>query len=136
MITKATPKKKALVQLTAGTGFRNENCIAARGLLDLLAGTNRLDADFGKIDCVQWRDVGWLADDLVIGCSASTGKRAAGISIKSDRQVTRAGFSPDFVATTWAQWFGKEEPLPRVRCPRVKLFPFQRNTRVHFWMLC
>ncbi|MEH2549987.1 hypothetical protein V1283_006632 [Bradyrhizobium sp. AZCC 2262] len=107
-MTKATPKKKAPVQLTAGTGFRNENCIAARFLLDLLAGTNRLGADFGKIDRVQWqgRDLGWLADDLVIECSASTGKRAAGISIKSDRQVTGAGFPRDFVATIWAQWFG------------------------------
>ena len=105
---KATPKKKAPVQLTAGTGFRNENCIAARFLLDLLAGTNSLDEKFGKIERVQWqgRDLGWLADDLVIECSASTGKRAAGISIKSDRQVTSAGFPPDFVAIAWAQWFG------------------------------
>src|SRR5271166_6241894 len=90
---KATPKKKAPVQLTAGTGFRNENCIAARFLLDLLAGTDSLGEKFGKIDRVQWqgRDLGWLADDLVIECSASAGKRAAGISIKSDRQVTGAG---------------------------------------------
>ena len=44
--------------------------------------------------------------NLVIECSASTGKRAAGISIKSDRQVTSAGFPPDFVGIAWAQWFG------------------------------
>ena len=107
-MTKATPKKKAPVQLTAGTGFRNENCIAARFLLDLLAGTNSLGEEFGKIERVQWqgRDLGWLADDLVIECSSSTGKRAASISIKSDRRVTAAGFPPDFVATAWAQWFG------------------------------
>jgi hypothetical protein len=105
---KATPKKKAPVQLTAGTGFRNENCIAARFLLDLLAGTDSLGDEFGKIERVQWqgRDLGWLADDLVIECSTSTGKRAAGISIKSDRQVTAAGFPSDFVAIAWAQWFG------------------------------
>ena len=103
---KATPKKKAPVQLTAGTAFRNENCIAARFLLDLLAGTNSL-GEFGKIGRVQWRGrhLGWLADDLVIECSASAGKCAAGISIKSDRQVTAAGFPPDFVAIAWAQWF-------------------------------
>ena len=93
-MTKATPKKKAPVQLTAGTGFRNENCIAARFLLDLLAGTDSLGEEFGKIERVQWqgRDLGWLADDLVIECSSSTGKRAASISIKSDRRVTAAGF--------------------------------------------
>jgi hypothetical protein len=105
---KAAPKKKAPVQLTAGTGFRNENCIGARFLLDLLAGTNTLGVDFGKIDRLQWqgRDLGWLADDLVVECRASTGKRSAGISIKSDRQVTSSGFPPDFVGTAWAQWFG------------------------------
>lgn len=104
----ATPKKKAPVQLTAGTGFRNENCIAARFLLDLLARTNPLGADFGKIDRLQWqgRDLGWLADDLVVECTASKGKRSAGISIKSDRQVTSSGFPPDFVGIAWAQWFG------------------------------
>lgn len=105
---KAIPKKKAPVQLTAGTGFRNENCIAARFLLDLLARTNTLGADFGKIDRLQWqgRDLGWLADDLVVECATSTGKRSAGISIKSDRQVTSSGFPPDFVGIAWAQWFG------------------------------
>ena len=42
----------------------------------------------------------------MIECSAATGTRSAGISIKSDRQVTGAGFPPDFVATAWMQWFG------------------------------
>jgi type IV secretory system conjugative DNA transfer VirD4/TraG family protein len=74
----------------------------------LLAGTNALGVDFGKIDRLQWqgRDLGWLADDLIVECTASTGKRSAGISIKSDRQVTSSGFPPDFVGTAWAQWFG------------------------------
>ena len=95
---KATQRKKAPVQLTAGTGFRNENCIAARFLLDLLAGTNSLDEEFGKIERVQWqgRDLGWLADDLVIECSAWAQRRAAGISIKSDRQVTSGGLPSGF----------------------------------------
>ncbi len=100
--------KKASVRLTAGMGFRNENGIAARFLLDLLAGTNTLGVDFGKVDRVQWqgRDFGWFADDLVIDCTTSTGKRTAGISIKSDRQVTGAGFPSDFVGIAWAQWLG------------------------------
>ena len=65
-------------------------------------------ARFCRIDRIQWqgRELGWLADDLVIECSSSTGNRAAGISIKSDRQVTSTGFPPEFVATAWAQWFG------------------------------
>jgi hypothetical protein len=50
----ATPiaPKKASVRLTAGMGFRNENGIAARFLVDLLAGANTLGVDFGKVNRV------------------------------------------------------------------------------------
>lgn len=107
MTTPVVPKK-ASVRLTAGMGFRNENGIAARFLVDLLAGANTLGVDFGKVNRVQWqaRDLGWLADDLVIDCVATTGQRTVGISIKSDRQVTGAGFPSDFVRIAWAQWLG------------------------------
>ncbi len=61
-------RRKAPVQLTGGGGFRYENSVAARFLLDLLAGTNTLGADFGRIAHVdrQARDDGWLADDLAV----------------------------------------------------------------------
>ena len=54
------------------------------------------------------RDVTWAGLQTILSSSARLliGKRAAGISIKSDRQVTGAGFPPDFVAIAWAQWFG------------------------------
>jgi hypothetical protein len=52
------------------------------------------------------RDLGWLADDLVIACTTSAENRTAGISIKSDQQVTSAGFPPNFVGAAWAQWLG------------------------------
>jgi hypothetical protein len=50
-------KKKAPVQATGGGGFRYENAVAARFLLDLLGGTNALGVDFGRI-----ARIGWLAD--------------------------------------------------------------------------
>jgi hypothetical protein len=101
-------KQKAPVQLTGGAGFRYENPVAARFLLDMLAGTNALGAEFGGVMHVDWqaRDSGWLADDLAVSCRHSSGARTAGISIKSPQQVTRAGFPDNFVATAWAQWFG------------------------------
>jgi hypothetical protein len=87
-------KKKAPVQATSGVGFRYENAVAARFLLDLLGGTNALGADFGRITRIDWqaRDAGWLADDLVITCKTSGAARTAALSIKSALQVTRAGF--------------------------------------------
>jgi len=77
-------KRKAPVALTGGGGFRYENAVSARFLLDLLAGTNSLGADFGRITRIDWqaRDAGWLADDLALTCVHSSGDRCAGLSIK------------------------------------------------------
>jgi hypothetical protein len=92
-------KKKAPVQATGGAGFRYENAVAARFLLDLLGGTNALGVNFGRITRIDWqaRDSGWLADDLVITYRDLAGdRRTAALSIKSARQVTRAGFPENF----------------------------------------
>jgi hypothetical protein len=101
-------KKKAPVKVTGGGGFRYENAVAARFLLDLLGGTNELGVDFGRATRLDWqaRDAGWLTDDLVITCKSQGTGRTAAVSIKSAPQVTRAGFPQNFVATAWAQWFG------------------------------
>ena len=103
-------REKAPVSLTGGGGFRSENSVAARLLLDLLGGTNSLGGDFGRVNRVDWqaRDAGWLVDDLAITCKLTgTGDdRAAGLSIKSDRQVTAAGFPAAFARTLWEQWLG------------------------------
>lgn len=101
-------KRKAPVRVTGGVGFRYENPVAARFLLDLVGGTNALGVDFGRVGRVDWqaRDSGWLVDDLVVACKHSSGDRTAGISIKSSQQVTRAGFPEDFVKIAWAQWLG------------------------------
>lgn len=103
-------KNKAPVRLTGGAGFHYENPVAARFLLDLLAGSNALGVDFGRIVRLDWqtRDLGWLADDFAVTCKTSSGDRATGISIKSAQQVTRAGFPQDFVEIAWAQWLGVE----------------------------
>jgi hypothetical protein len=110
-------RRKAPVGLTGGEGFGFENSVAARFLLDLLGGTNSLGIDFGRIVRVDWqaRDAGWLADDLAVTFTPGlTGDRAAGLSIKCNRQVTAAGFPANFVATLWAQWLGvgTTRPLP------------------------
>src|SRR5205823_12780133 len=106
-------RRKAPVGVTGGGGFGFENSVAARFLLDLLGGTNSLGIDFGRIVRVDWqaRDAGWLADDLALTCTSGPGgDRAAGLSIKSNRQVTASGFSANFVAALWAQWLGVGTP--------------------------
>lgn len=103
-------KRKAPVQLTGGSGFRFENSVAARVLLDMLSAKNSLGADFGRVARVDWqaRDAGWLADDLAISCRlASDDERIAGVSVKSYQQLGRAGFHPDFSKIAWQQWLNE-----------------------------
>jgi SpoVK/Ycf46/Vps4 family AAA+-type ATPase len=102
-------RKKAPVRLSSGAGFRYENLVAARFLLDMISATNTLGADFGRITRIDWqaRDEGWLADDLALQCETPlTGTRSVGLSIKSDQQVTTTGFPADFVDLAWRQWRG------------------------------
>jgi hypothetical protein len=102
-------RRKAPVRLTGGAGFRYENSVAARFLLDMLAGLNSLDLDFGRITRVDWqaRDAGWLLDDLALTCERSPDEpRSIGISIKSDQQLSMRGFPSDFVDLAWGQWLG------------------------------
>ena len=103
-------RRRAPVRLTSGAGFRYENMIIARFLLDMLAANNSLGDEFGRIlriSC-QARDAGWLVDDLALSSETFEGKsRSVGISIKSDEQVTTSGFPLDFVDVAWAQRVGR-----------------------------
>src|ERR1700733_8357093 len=85
-------KRKAPVQVTGGGGFRFENPVAARFLLDMVIGKNPLGADFGRVVGVHWqaRDAGWLADDLAVSCRTASGEeRVAGLSVKTYQQLGR-----------------------------------------------
>ena len=118
----ATPKPKrrkdqqshrgrAPVRLTGGAGFRFENAVAARFLLDMLTARNALGSEFGRVVRVDWqaRDQGWLLDDLAIQCRTLNGSdRSVGFSVKSHEQVNTAGFNQQFVLTAWSQWFGRD----------------------------
>jgi hypothetical protein len=77
----------------------------------MIAGTNTLGADFGRVVRVDWqtRDSDWLIDDLAVTCMTVDGhERAAGISVKTHEQLSSSGFSPDFTRPAWMQWLGLE----------------------------
>ncbi|MDA8253319.1 MAG: DUF6088 family protein, partial [Rhodospirillales bacterium] len=106
----STPRK-APVRLTGNVGSGYEDLIAARFLLDLLSGTNLLGSSFGRITRIDWqaRDAGWLAEDIAITCEGDgAAPRTAGISIKSNQQVSKSGFPPDFAALAWRQSLGRD----------------------------
>jgi len=73
-----------------------------RFLLDLLAGTNSLGPDFGRSRALTGKPRHGVArDDLAVSCEHSAVIECAGLSIKSDRQVTRAAFPRAFVEIAW-----------------------------------
>jgi hypothetical protein len=96
--------------VTGGAGFRFENPVAARFLLNMLIGKNSLGADFGRVVGLHWqaRDAGWLADDLAVSCRTTSGEeRAAGLSVKTYQQLGRNGFHSDFSTVAWQQWLNQ-----------------------------
>src|SRR2546421_11834364 len=101
-------KEAAPVALTGGAGFHFEDHTGARLLLDMLAGTNSLGHAFGQIRRLDWqaRDAGWHLDDFAAICEAQGIERSAGLSCKSNRQVTSSGFPPNFVEAAWEHWHG------------------------------
>lgn len=101
-------RRKAPVGLTGGSGFWFEDQLAARLLLDMLAGYFPLGVDFGRLTRLHWQahEKGWLFDDLVGEFDAAGRNRTAGLSIKSDRQVTENGFPKEFGEAAWTQVLG------------------------------
>ena len=98
-------KKLAPTKLTGGGGFDFEDRVTARFLLDMLAGLPSFGVEHGQIVQVdrQVRDAGWLLDDLAVTLRSPAGTRTAALSVKSDRQITEAGFPEDFVEAAWEQ---------------------------------
>src|SRR5437867_2079808 len=92
-------KHQAPAKLTGGSGFNYEDYIADRFLLDMLAGTNSLGVEFGRVTRLDWqaRDVGWLLDDLAVTCRAQDAERAA---LGSRRKAIARSPNPAFRATS------------------------------------
>lgn len=106
-------KHKAPASLTGGKGFNFEDLVAGRFLLDMLAGLRSIGPEYGRIIEVHWqvRDAGWLLDDLALTLETDGLRRTVAMSVKSHRQVTRAGFPDSFVTAAWEQWLGTESTV-------------------------
>ncbi len=96
-------KQKAPTKLTGGAGFNFEDQVAARFLLDMLAGIASLGVEYGRVVQVDWQ-VRWSLDDLAVTLPSAANRRTAALSVKSHRQVTEAGFPENFVEAVWEQW--------------------------------
>ena len=96
----ATPKE------TAGGGFTFEDKVSASFLLKMLAGECPLNSEDGQVEEVRFqkRVDGWHLDDLVLLLRRpDNGKCSLAVSVKSNAQITKTGFSPDFRDAVWEQ---------------------------------
>src|SRR5579884_3361221 len=101
--------KKAPVKVTGGAGYRFEDYVAARLMIDMLLQLNSFGTqELGPIVRLDWqaRDQGWLADDLAVTSQNQSKLHVVGVSVKSGHRVTESGFPTDFVALAWNQWCG------------------------------
>lgn len=114
------PVRTTPTTLSGGAGFNYEDRVAAYFLVQMLAGSQPLGAEFGIVTAVdfQVQDAGWLLEDLLVTFHDGTEHHSFAISIKSNRQVTRNGYPDHFVRAVWTQWldtssgcFDKERDL-------------------------
>ncbi len=109
-------KNTAPVAITGGRGFPFEDHVAAYFLANMLSARPYLGSEFGCIRSVEFqvRDRGWLLDDLLVEFATSSITRRLALSIRSNKQVTRNGFSAEFVGLCWEQWQNAEQgPMRR-----------------------
>jgi hypothetical protein len=94
----------------AAGGFTFADKVAAGFLAEMLRRAFPIEPGFGPIADVHFdaRDSEQILDDLLLGLKRGTGATRCAISVRSNRQLTKAGFSDDFVRDAWEQWNGAD----------------------------
>ncbi|WP_206240177.1 hypothetical protein [Novosphingobium terrae] len=107
-------KRVATTRSTAGPGFDFEDQVAAWALLWMLSGET-LPALEGKGLQIQSQvgALGWAIDDLLVTTTCAGKERSLAISCKSNMQVSRNGFPPDFAGLILKQWREQTGPFDR-----------------------
>ena len=102
------PRMSAPTKATGGGGFTYADKVAAGFLAQLLKRAFPIEPDFGSIAEVHFeaRDSGQILYDLLLVLKHGNETTRCAISVKSNRQRTRAGFNNEFVQDAWEQWNG------------------------------
>jgi hypothetical protein len=99
---------------TGGAGYNYADKVAAKYLLDMLAGRLPFGPDYGQVVRVEWetRDetAAWVVDDLRLTLRTGNADRFVAVSLKQNRQVTQSGFPSDFITDAWEMVLGKSTP--------------------------
>ena len=98
--------KSAPTKSTGGGGFTFADKVAASFLAQMLDRTFPIGIDLGTITELHFetRDLKNPIDDLLLILKRGESATDFFVSIKSNRQVTKSGFSADFARDAWDQW--------------------------------
>lgn len=100
------PRNSAPTKSTGAGGYTFADKVAAAFLAQLLKRTFPVEPEFGAISELHFeaRDAGQILDDLGLVLTRGTESTRCAISVKSNRQLTKAGFNAEFVQDAWEQW--------------------------------
>lgn len=106
-------RKVAPVKATAGPGFAVEDKVAAACAAGMLLGRSPFPEFPGKLVRIgfQVRPDHWHFEDLLLSFERDAGNYHAGISVRSNQQISSAAFSGD-VKDAFAAQFLQPEPNP------------------------
>jgi hypothetical protein len=101
-------KKSASVKATGGGGYSFADKVAAGFLAQMLRRKFPLEPDLGPIAELHFetRDAGHVLDDLQLTLKRGMDETRCLVSVKSNRQLTKAGFNNEFVHDAWEEWEG------------------------------
>jgi hypothetical protein len=110
-------RDSAPTKATGGGGYTFADKVGAAFLARMLGRVFPVEPEFGTISQLHFeaRDAGQILDDLWLGLRRGAESTSCAISVKSNRQLTKAGFNAEFVGDAWEQWasagFNKELDL-------------------------
>jgi ABC transporter family protein len=99
-------RNTASTKATGGGGYTFADKVASSYLAQMLRRGIPLEPEFGSISELHFeaRDTGQILDDLQLLLKHGTTPTRCAISVKSNRQLTKAGFNQEFVADAWEEW--------------------------------
>ncbi|GEB36257.1 hypothetical protein GLI01_02920 [Gluconacetobacter liquefaciens] len=107
-------KRAATTRSTGGAGFDFEDRVAASLLLRMVSGEAQPAIEGSGIHLqTQTEPLGWKIDDLLVTTSSARTHQRLAISCKSNVQVTRNGFQPEFAGRVLQQWREGSTPFNR-----------------------
>jgi len=108
ILAREMTKNSAPVKATGGGGYTFADKVAAGFLAQILKRKFPLEPELGVITELHFetRDAGNVLDDLQLSLKRGLDVTRCFVSVKSNRQLTKAGFNKEFVEDAWVEWKG------------------------------